>query len=89
MKQSWRDSRWRSAAALALARRSFVLEVSGATVAVLQGPEDRLLVSPRQFAPALPGAAIAVEDARFNRYWWPGPGSNRRPSAFQADARTN
>jgi hypothetical protein len=20
---------------------------------------------------------------------WPGPGSNRRPSAFQADARTN
>ncbi len=21
--------------------------------------------------------------------WWPGPGSNRRPSAFQADARTN
>ena len=21
--------------------------------------------------------------------WWPGPGSNRRPSAFQADAHTN
>src|SRR5690606_7012972 len=21
--------------------------------------------------------------------WWPGPGSSRRPSAFQADARTN
>jgi hypothetical protein len=21
--------------------------------------------------------------------WWPGAGSNRRPSAFQADARTN
>ena len=21
--------------------------------------------------------------------WWPGAGSNRRPSTFQADARTN
>jgi hypothetical protein len=21
--------------------------------------------------------------------WWPGPGSNRRPSAFQADAHTD
>jgi len=21
--------------------------------------------------------------------WWPGPGSNRRPSTFQADARTD
>src|SRR5690606_34094432 len=23
------------------------------------------------------------------RYWWPGAGSNRRPSDFQSDARTN
>lgn len=36
------------------------------------------------------GAQIA-EKPPVTRWFlkWPGPGSNRRPSAFQADARTN
>jgi membrane peptidoglycan carboxypeptidase len=49
----------------ALAQRSVVMDASGGTVAVLHGPEDRVVVSLRQVAPVLQHAVIAVEDARF------------------------
>jgi Glycosyl transferase family 2 len=49
---------------------------------------------PRSKAVTRPGAAKSAKpqvntpcDLRFR--WWPGAGSNRRPSDFQSDARTN
>jgi hypothetical protein len=49
----------------ALAQRSVVLDASGGTVAVLHGPEDRVVVSLTQISPLLKQAVVAVEDARF------------------------
>ena len=43
---------------------------------------DTLLVASRGDGPCKTRVDTGKE-------WWPGPGSNRRPSAFQADARTN
>lgn len=45
--------------------------------------EDRTRTGQRKLTTECKTRVYAGED------WWPGPGSNRRPSAFQADARTN
>jgi hypothetical protein len=65
-----------------------------------QGPEQTRQRGDDTFGPIL--APIAESDSGICRgrprrnsplnwdfSWWPGPGSNRRPSAFQADAHTD
>ncbi len=42
-----------------------------------------LTLAPNAELGELPEGVLPVQT------WWPGPGSNRRPSTFQADARTD
>ena len=46
----------------------------------------RIILGLQRIGPRGPEAKSAVN---WGFFWWPGPGSNRRPSAFQADAHTN
>jgi hypothetical protein len=38
---------------------------------------------------SIAGSALSKLSIAAVQEWWSGAGSNRRPSAFQADARTN
>lgn len=49
----------------ALAQRSLVLDSTGRELAVLHGPEDRVLVDLQHVAPVMQQAVVAIEDARF------------------------
>jgi hypothetical protein len=45
--------------------------------------------SPPRLAYAMRQLSLSRRDIYAGQRWWSGAGSNRRPSAFQADARTN
>jgi hypothetical protein len=61
---------------------------SSAALAVLAVLNAKTPPAPKVAQPK-PSAGEAAAEPKPRKRWWPGAGSNRRPSDFQSDARTN